>query len=94
MTEFAGKRVYVAGHRGMVGGAIVRRLSGEGCTILTAGRDEVDLRDPAATSAWMARRTQPALRALPQGRVTVAACMRRPTRGGGLGLPGAAATRP
>ncbi|TMJ17497.1 MAG: GDP-L-fucose synthase [Alphaproteobacteria bacterium] len=55
MTEFAGKRVYVAGHRGMVGGAIVRRLSGEGCTILTAGRDEVDLRDPAATSAWMAR---------------------------------------
>jgi len=55
VTEIAGKRVYVAGHRGMVGSAIVRRLSGEGCTILVAGRDEADLRDPAAVNEWMAR---------------------------------------
>lgn len=55
MTPIAGKRVYVAGHRGMVGGAIVRRLAHEGCTILAADRSEVDLRDPAAISAWMAR---------------------------------------
>jgi GDP-L-fucose synthase len=55
MTEIAGKRVYVAGHRGMVGGALVRRLAREDCTILVADRGEVDLRDPAATSAWMAR---------------------------------------
>jgi len=55
MTEIAGKRVYVAGHRGMVGGAIVRRLAREDCTILAADRSEVDLRDPAAVSAWMAR---------------------------------------
>jgi GDP-L-fucose synthase len=55
VTDLAGKRVFVAGHRGMVGGAIVRRLAGEGCTILTAGRDALDLRDPAATSAWMVR---------------------------------------
>lgn len=55
MTELAGKRVYVAGHRGMVGSAIVRRLAGEDCTILVAGRDEADLRDPAAVSAWMTR---------------------------------------
>ena len=55
MTEIAGKRVYVAGHRGMVGSAIVRRLADEKCTILTADRGTVDLRDPAAVSAWMAR---------------------------------------
>lgn len=55
MMRIAGKRVYVAGHRGMVGGALVRRLAQENCTILVADRSEVDLRDPAAVSAWMAR---------------------------------------
>jgi len=39
-----GRRVFVAGHRGMVGGAIVRRLASEGCEVLTAGRAEMDLR--------------------------------------------------
>ena len=53
MTEIAGKRVYVAGHRGMVGSAIVRRLEREQCIVLTAGRSEVDLRNPSAVSAWM-----------------------------------------
>lgn len=47
-----GKRVWVAGHRGMVGAALVRRLRSEDCEILTAGREELDLRDPAATLAW------------------------------------------
>lgn len=50
-----GKRVWVAGHRGMVGSAIVRRLRREDCTVLTAGRDEVDLRDPAAVDRWVDR---------------------------------------
>jgi len=50
----AGKRVWVAGHRGMVGSAIVRRLAGESCQILTVGRDEVDLRRQAAVEEWMA----------------------------------------
>ena len=54
MAEISGKRVYVAGHRGMVGSAIVRRLEREDCTILTSGRDEADLRDPAAVAAWFA----------------------------------------
>ena len=54
MTQIAGKRVYVAGHRGMVGSAIVRRLAREDCTILTATRAEADLRDPAAVAAWFA----------------------------------------
>ena len=47
------KRIWVAGHRGMVGSAIVRRLASEHCEILTAGRDELDLLDQAATRAWL-----------------------------------------
>ncbi len=49
----AGRRIWVAGHRGMVGSAIVRRLAREACRILTAGRAELDLTDQAATYAWM-----------------------------------------
>jgi len=48
-----GRRVWVAGHRGMAGSAIVRRLAGEGCTILTAGREAVDLRRQAEVEAWL-----------------------------------------
>ncbi|TCT04346.1 GDP-L-fucose synthase [Aquabacter spiritensis] len=50
-----GKRVWVAGHRGMVGAALVRRLGREGCETLTAGRDAVDLRDQASVRAFFAR---------------------------------------
>jgi len=53
--ELAGKRVFVAGHRGMVGGALVRRLAEEGCEVLTAGRDELDLIDQRQTFDWVAR---------------------------------------
>ncbi|MBL8906882.1 MAG: GDP-L-fucose synthase [Rhizobiales bacterium] len=49
----AGKTIFVAGHRGMVGGALVRRLAAESCPILTAGRAELDLRDQAQTGRWM-----------------------------------------
>src|SRR5689334_16195017 len=52
--SLSGKRVFVAGHRGMVGGSLVRRLASENCVILTAGRAEVDLRDQAQTARWMA----------------------------------------
>ena len=51
--ELAGKRVWVAGHRGMVGGAIVRRLESEDCEVLTASRDELDLTDQRAVLGWM-----------------------------------------
>lgn len=47
-----GKRVYVAGHRGMVGSALVRRLAREDCQILTASRGEVDLRNQQAVDRW------------------------------------------
>jgi GDP-L-fucose synthase len=50
----AGKRVFVAGHRGMAGSAIVRRLAREDCEILTAPRSALDLIDQAATRAWFA----------------------------------------
>jgi len=55
-TEFslAGKRVWVAGHKGMVGQALVRRLNGEGCTILTVERSEADLTRQGQVEAWMA----------------------------------------
>jgi GDP-L-fucose synthase len=49
----AGKKVWVAGHRGMVGAALVRRLSAENCTLLTASRAETDLKDSAAVAKWM-----------------------------------------
>ena len=49
-----GKRIWVAGHRGMVGAAIVRRLGAEGCEILTAGREAVDLRRQAEAEDWLA----------------------------------------
>jgi GDP-L-fucose synthase len=50
--ELRGKRVWVAGHRGMVGSAIVRRLSSMGCECLTATRSELDLRRQADVEAW------------------------------------------
>ena len=50
--DLKGKRVYVAGHRGMVGGAVVRRLASEGCDIVTAGRDRVDLKRQAEVEAF------------------------------------------
>jgi len=53
MYSLAGKTVFVAGHRGLVGSALVRRLEGEGCEILTATRAELDLCDQAAVRAWM-----------------------------------------
>jgi GDP-L-fucose synthase len=52
--ELKGKTVFVAGHRGMVGAALVRRLAGEDIELLTLGRSEVDLRDQAAVFKWFA----------------------------------------
>ena len=55
-AEFSldGKRVWVAGHRGMAGSAIVRRLASEGCAVLTADRATLDLRRQEAVERWMA----------------------------------------
>lgn len=49
-------RIFVAGHRGMVGGAVVRRLGQEGVAeVLTAARSEVDLTDAGATRDYLDR---------------------------------------
>lgn len=53
--DVSGKRIFVAGHRGMVGSAIVRRLQGQGCEIITADRSQLDLIDQASTRAWLIR---------------------------------------
>jgi GDP-L-fucose synthase len=50
----AGKRIWVAGHRGMVGQALLRRLAGEGCSVLTVGRDRLDLRRQREVEEWVA----------------------------------------
>ncbi|WP_456657372.1 GDP-L-fucose synthase [Bradyrhizobium sp. JR3.5] len=52
--ELKGKSVFVAGHRGMVGSALMRRLAREQADLLTVSRNEVDLRDQAAVNAWFA----------------------------------------
>jgi GDP-L-fucose synthase len=49
------RKVFVAGHRGMVGSALVRRLAGEPVEVLTAARQELDLARQAEVEAWMAR---------------------------------------
>lgn len=54
-----GKRVFVAGHRGMVGSALVRRLEREDCEVVTAPRSTLDLRNQSDTDAWFGE-TRPA----------------------------------
>jgi len=51
--DLKGKRIFVAGHRGMVGSAVVRRLATEDCEVITAAREELDLVDQGAVNAWM-----------------------------------------
>ena len=52
--RLAGRRVLVAGHRGMVGSALMRRLGSTGAELLTVGRESVDLRRQAETEDWIA----------------------------------------
>jgi GDP-L-fucose synthase len=51
--DLHGKRVWVAGHTGMVGSALVRRLADESCDVLTVGRADLDLTNADAVRAWM-----------------------------------------
>ena len=53
--DLTGKRVWVAGHKGMVGSAIVRRLASEACEVLTVDRAKLDLTDQRAVHDWMQR---------------------------------------
>ena len=55
LFELAGKRVFIAGHLGMVGAAVVRRLASENCDLVTASRTELDLLDQMATRSFIGR---------------------------------------
>ncbi|MCG7528802.1 GDP-L-fucose synthase [Streptomyces sp. OfavH-34-F] len=48
-----GSRVFVAGHRGLVGSAVARRLTADGHEVITRGRDLLDLRDAGRTAAFL-----------------------------------------
>jgi GDP-L-fucose synthase len=63
-----GRRVWVAGHRGMVGSALMRRLALEDCELVTVDRDCVDLRRQDAVQAWM-HETKPDVVVLAAARV-------------------------
>jgi GDP-L-fucose synthase len=63
-----GRRIWVAGHRGMVGSALMRRLAREDCELLTVDRDRVDLRRQAEVQAWM-HETKPEVVVLAAARV-------------------------
>jgi GDP-L-fucose synthase len=52
LFSLSGRRIFVAGHRGMVGSALVRRMAQEQCQVLTVGREAVDLREQAAVDRW------------------------------------------
>ncbi len=52
--SLAGKRVWVAGHNGMVGSAIVRRLQITNCEIVTVSRSELDLTRQSDAEVWLA----------------------------------------
>ena len=51
--NLSGKKIWVAGHRGMVGSAVCRHLKNEDCNIIKAGRDEVNLVNQAEVNNWM-----------------------------------------
>ncbi len=53
--NLTGKRIFIAGHRGMVGRALIRRLQSEDCTVLTALREELDLTRQADVEDWFAQ---------------------------------------
>jgi GDP-L-fucose synthase len=55
LFDLRGKRVFVAGHKGMVGAAIVRRLAKEDCELQLADRQKLDLTNQQATEEWLER---------------------------------------
>jgi GDP-L-fucose synthase len=54
MFALDGRRIWVAGHRGMVGSALVRRLSADGLTVVTTGDKRIDMTRQADVEAFMA----------------------------------------
>ncbi len=57
LYSLGGKRVWVAGHRGMVGSALLRRLAREDCEVLTVDRGALDLTCQADVEQWTSQET-------------------------------------
>lgn len=68
LFDLRGTRVYVAGHTGLAGSAIMRRLASEGCEVLTAQHEMLDLTKQEATESWI-RQARPDAIFLAAGRV-------------------------
>ncbi|MGC2640130.1 MAG: GDP-L-fucose synthase [Pseudolabrys sp.] len=68
LFDLRGTRVYVAGHTGLAGSAIMRRLTSEGCEVLTAQHEMLDLTKQEATENWI-RQARPDAIFLAAGRV-------------------------
>ena len=60
MFDISNKKIWVAGHNGMVGSAIVRRLEKENCKILKVEKKELNLLDQKSTEEWI-RKNKPAI---------------------------------
>lgn len=60
IDRFAGKKIWITGHKGMLGSALVRSFRNEGAQLLLTSRAELDLTDQAAVQAWM-EKTRPEL---------------------------------
>ncbi len=56
--DLSGKKIFVCGHKGMVGRAVLRRFQQEDCEVLIADRNELDLRDDRTVGAWF-EKTRP-----------------------------------
>jgi GDP-L-fucose synthase len=54
-NHFSGKKIWVTGHRGMLGSAVVRRLQNLGAELLTTSRHDLDLCNQGAVTDWMAQ---------------------------------------
>ena len=68
LFDLRGTRVYVAGHTGLAGSAIMHRLASEGCEVLTAQHEMLDLTKQEATESWI-RQARPDAIFLTAGRV-------------------------
>ena len=55
MFDISNKKIWVAGHNGMVGSAIVRRLKKENCKILKVEKKELNLLDQKSTEEWICK---------------------------------------
>jgi GDP-L-fucose synthase len=61
LYSLKGKRIWVAGHLGMVGSALIRRLESENCEILTASRKQLDLCNQDAVQTWVSQKKPDAI---------------------------------